>query len=90
MPDAIILQVINEQLETDQQLRNLVAAMKHAYEFVRKAAPLEKITEHVEFFEKLASATLECAHLIQEYVRAGNFGELALDSLPRGCKLSLY
>ncbi|KAI0337181.1 WD40 repeat-like protein [Trametopsis cervina] len=60
-------------LETDQQLRNLVAAMKHAYEFVRKAAPLEKIAMHVEFFEKLACATLECAHLIQEYVRTGNF-----------------
>ncbi|KAI0337186.1 hypothetical protein BDW22DRAFT_1433549 [Trametopsis cervina] len=63
---SVIPAVINEQLETDQQLRNLVAVMKHAYKFVRKAAPLEKITEHVEFFEKLACVTLECAHSIQE------------------------
>lgn len=75
-------QVINDQLKTDQQLRNLVAAMKHAHEFARNATPLEKIEMHAEYFEKLACATLECAHLIQEYVRTDNFGELTSARVP--------
>lgn len=60
---------------TDQQLCDLVAAMKHAYEFVSKAAPLEQVEMHADLFAKLACATLECGYLIREYVRTDSFCE---------------
>lgn len=69
-------QVINDQLKTDQQLRGLISAMKQAYEFVEKAAPLEHIKLHVDFFQKMAHATFECGNFIREYVMNESFGEL--------------
>lgn len=71
----MIGQVINEQIQTDQQLRDLVAAMQRAYEFVGKAGPLERIQAHVDFFEKMARATFECGNFIGEYVSTDSFGE---------------
>lgn len=72
--DMSISQIINEQLKTDEELRNLVAAMKYTHDFVCSAKTLQEIEMHAEHFVKMSCATLECGYLIQEYVRTGSFG----------------
>ncbi|KAI0337171.1 WD40 repeat-like protein [Trametopsis cervina] len=81
--------VIKEQLETNDQLRNLVAAMERAHEFVHSAEPLEKVKMHEASFEKLAHATLECALLIREYVRTDNFAMRAVKNISGEAKKKL-
>ncbi|KAI0337519.1 WD40 repeat-like protein [Trametopsis cervina] len=78
---SIIPAVIKEQLETDEQLQNLVAAMKRAHEFVHNAEALQKVKMHEASFEKLARATLECVHLIREYVRTDSFAIRAMENI---------
>ncbi|KAI0339508.1 WD40 repeat-like protein [Trametopsis cervina] len=70
---SLIPKVINDQLKTDQRLRDLVSAMQRAYGFVKKAAPLNDIQLHIEFFAQMARATFECGNFIQEYVNSGSF-----------------
>lgn len=86
----MIGQVINEQIKTDHQLRDLVAAMQRAYEFVGKAGPLERIQAHVDFFEKMARATFECGNFIGEYVSTDSFGEFILPLKMRAKNLLIF
>ncbi|KAI0339471.1 WD40 repeat-like protein [Trametopsis cervina] len=74
---SIVPAVINNQLKTDRQLRDLVASMKYACDFVCQATPLEEIETHAEFFAKMACVTLECGYLIREYVRTDKFATRA-------------
>lgn len=85
----MIGQAINEQIKTDHQLRDLVAAMQRAYEFVGMAEPLECIKAHVDFFEKMAHATFECGNFIGEYVSTDSFGESILPYKMRAKTCSL-
>ncbi|KAI0337513.1 WD40 repeat-like protein [Trametopsis cervina] len=63
--------------------------MKRAHEFVHNAEALEKVKMHEASFEKLARATLECAHLIREYVRTDNFAMRAVKNISGEAKKKL-
>ncbi|KAI0339513.1 WD40 repeat-like protein [Trametopsis cervina] len=78
---SVIPQAINEQIKTDHQLSDLIAAMQRAYEFVGKAGPLERIQAHVDFFEKMARATFECGNFIGEYVSTDSFVARAMKGI---------
>ncbi|KAI0346188.1 WD40 repeat-like protein [Trametopsis cervina] len=78
---SVIPQVINDQLKTDQRLRDLVSAMQRAYGFIGKTTPLEHIQLHVEFFENMARATFECGNFIREYVNSGSFVARAIKGI---------
>ncbi|KAI0341535.1 WD40 repeat-like protein [Trametopsis cervina] len=75
---SIVPKAINNQLKTDQRLRDLVAAIERAHDFTGKAAPLEYVKDHFEFFEKMAHATFECGNFITEYVKTESFAERAI------------
>ncbi|KAI0341545.1 WD40 repeat-like protein [Trametopsis cervina] len=70
---SIVPKAINNQLKTDQRLRDLVAAIERAHDFTGKVSPLEYIEAHQNYFEQMAHATFECGNFITEYVKTESF-----------------
>ena len=66
------IQVVKNQLERDQKVINLMAAMEHVYSFVDEIQSIpDKVKSLEQLIKTILQQTFECAIFIQDYSGLG-------------------